>query len=92
MNEGRVIPYSRLIEYAWGYYDEGDSNLLKTHICHIRKKLGLSPTARVASRPSWAWATACRGAKPQLPRGKGKGARLRACALSFLTLTGRFTR
>ena len=40
MNEGRVIPYSRLVEYAWGY-DGGDSSLLKTHICHIRKKLGM---------------------------------------------------
>ena len=41
MNEGRVIPYSRVVEYAWGY-DSGDANLLKTHICHIRKKLGLT--------------------------------------------------
>jgi two-component system, OmpR family, response regulator ResD len=41
MNEGRVIPYSRLIEYAWGY-DGGDSGLLKTHVCHIRRKLGLT--------------------------------------------------
>jgi len=40
MNEGRVIPYDRLVEYAWGY-DGGDSSLLKTHICHIRSKLGL---------------------------------------------------
>jgi DNA-binding response OmpR family regulator len=40
MNEGRVIPYSRLVEYAWGY-DAGDSGLLKTHICHIRRKLDL---------------------------------------------------
>ncbi len=40
MNEGRVIPYARLVEYAWGY-DGGDSSLLKTHICHIRKKLGM---------------------------------------------------
>jgi DNA-binding response OmpR family regulator len=44
MNEGRVIPYSRLVEYAWGYYDEGTSALLKTHICHIRKKLALPTT------------------------------------------------
>jgi DNA-binding response OmpR family regulator len=42
MNEGRVVPYSRLIEYAWGYYDEGNSNLLKTHICHLRRKLNFS--------------------------------------------------
>jgi DNA-binding response OmpR family regulator len=46
LNEGRIIPYSRLIEYAWGYYDEGNSNLLKTHICHIRKKLGLAPNGK----------------------------------------------
>ena len=42
MNEGRVIPYSRLVEYAWGY-EGGDASLLKTHICHIREKLGLQP-------------------------------------------------
>ncbi|MBI4493231.1 MAG: response regulator transcription factor [Chloroflexi bacterium] len=42
MNAGRFIPYSRLVEYAWGY-DSGDSNLLKTHISHIRTKLGLPP-------------------------------------------------
>lgn len=41
LNAGRVIPYSRLVEYAWGY-EGGDSSLLKTHICHIREKLGLS--------------------------------------------------
>ncbi|HEU5315863.1 MAG TPA: helix-turn-helix domain-containing protein, partial [Chloroflexota bacterium] len=41
MNQGRVIPYSRLIEYGWGYYDENNSNLLKTHVSHLRKKLGL---------------------------------------------------
>jgi DNA-binding response OmpR family regulator len=40
MNPGRVIPYSRLVEYAWGY-EGGDSNLLKTHICHIRRKLDM---------------------------------------------------
>jgi DNA-binding response OmpR family regulator len=41
MNQGLVIPYSRLIEYAWGY-DGGDSNLLKTHIYHLRRKLRIS--------------------------------------------------
>jgi DNA-binding response OmpR family regulator len=40
MNAGRVVPYSRLIEYAWGY-DGGDSGLLKTHVCHVRQKLDL---------------------------------------------------
>jgi len=40
MNAGRVVSYSRLVEYAWGY-DGGDSSLLKTHISHIRDKLEL---------------------------------------------------
>ncbi len=40
MTEGRVVPYARLVEYAWGY-DDGDSSLLKTHISHIRSKLGM---------------------------------------------------
>jgi len=40
MNEGRVIPYSRVIEYALGY-DGGNSSQIKTHITHIRQKLGL---------------------------------------------------
>jgi DNA-binding response OmpR family regulator len=43
MNEGRVIPYDRLVEYAWGY-DGGDSSLLKTHMSHIRSKLGIGGT------------------------------------------------
>lgn len=49
MNIGRVIPYSRLVEYAWGY-DGGDSSLLKTHICHIRKKLDMPCTKREGIR------------------------------------------
>jgi DNA-binding response OmpR family regulator len=43
MNECRVIPYDRLVEYAWGY-DGGDSSLLKTHMSHIRSKLGIGAT------------------------------------------------
>jgi DNA-binding response OmpR family regulator len=38
MNEGQIIPYARLVDYAWGY-EGGDASLLKTHICHIRQKL-----------------------------------------------------
>ena len=40
MNEGQIIPYARLVDYAWGY-EGGDASLLKTHICHVRRKLGL---------------------------------------------------
>jgi two-component system, OmpR family, response regulator MtrA len=42
MNAGHVVSYSRLVEYGWGY-DGGDSLLLKTHVCHIRSKLGVKP-------------------------------------------------
>ena len=38
MNANRVIPYSRLVEYAWGY-EQGDASLLKSHISHLREKL-----------------------------------------------------
>ena len=39
-NTGRVVSTSRMVDYAWGY-DGGDVSLLKTHVSHIRKKLGL---------------------------------------------------
>lgn len=40
INAGRVVPATRLVEYAWGG-DGGDLPLLKTHISHIRSKLQL---------------------------------------------------
>jgi DNA-binding response OmpR family regulator len=39
-NPGRVVPYNRLIEYAWGR-EGGSPTHLKIRICNIRKKLGL---------------------------------------------------
>ena len=39
-NKGRVVPYERLIEYAWGH-EGGSPSHLKIRICSIRKKLGL---------------------------------------------------
>jgi two-component system response regulator MtrA len=39
-NAGRVVPAGRLLDYAWGY-SGGDLALLKTHISHLRSKLGL---------------------------------------------------
>ncbi|HUG56551.1 MAG TPA: response regulator transcription factor [Candidatus Limnocylindrales bacterium] len=40
MNAGRTLPFARLIQYAWGY-DDVDTRVLKTHLSHIRRKLGL---------------------------------------------------
>jgi DNA-binding response OmpR family regulator len=41
MNAGRVVPYARMVEYAWGSAAEGTSGLLKTHLSHLRKRLTL---------------------------------------------------
>jgi DNA-binding response OmpR family regulator len=40
-NEGRVVKNERLIQYAWGY-EAAEGSLLKTHVCHIRRKLRMS--------------------------------------------------
>ncbi len=39
-NAGHVVPTDRLIQLVWNY-EGGDSFALKTHISHIRAKLGL---------------------------------------------------
>jgi DNA-binding response OmpR family regulator len=44
VNAGRIVPYSRLFEYGWGYDVENggrDSALLKAHVSHVRDKLEL---------------------------------------------------
>ena len=43
-NAGRVLTTERLIELAWNY-DGGDAFSLKTHISHIRQKLGIQKGA-----------------------------------------------
>ena len=40
LDAGRLVPSDRLIERAWGF-DGGDTNMLKTHISQIRKRLML---------------------------------------------------
>jgi DNA-binding response OmpR family regulator len=39
-NAGHVVPTERLIQLVWNY-EGGDSFALKTHVSHIRTKLGL---------------------------------------------------
>jgi DNA-binding response OmpR family regulator len=41
MNEGRVIPYARLVEHVWGFHRLTGSKPLKTHIATLRDKLNL---------------------------------------------------
>jgi DNA-binding response OmpR family regulator len=40
-NYRRVAPSSRLIEFAWPD-DRGDLDVLKTHVSHLRTKLGFN--------------------------------------------------
>jgi DNA-binding response OmpR family regulator len=46
-NAGHVVPATRLFSYVWGS-DGGDANSLRSHICHLRKKLGFDGGARGA--------------------------------------------
>jgi len=60
-NKGRVVPYERLIEYAWGH-EGGSPSHLKIRICSIRCACGprtarwcrMSPRARLAKEPAYA--------------------------------------
>jgi DNA-binding response OmpR family regulator len=40
-NAGRVVPYARLVESAWGSYEEERIGALKSYISSLRRKLGL---------------------------------------------------
>jgi DNA-binding response OmpR family regulator len=52
VNAGRIVTSERLVEYGWGYRG-GDPMLLRGHISHIRRRLGLpqaGPNALVSHR------------------------------------------
>lgn len=52
-NAEHVVPATRLFAYVWGN-EGGAANSLRSHICHLRKKLGLAGGARgsIASVPA----------------------------------------
>jgi len=52
-NAGHVVPANRLFTYVWGH-DSGAANSLRSHICHLRKKLGLDggPRGAITSVPA----------------------------------------
>ncbi|MGH2352578.1 MAG: response regulator transcription factor [Chloroflexota bacterium] len=45
LNLGRVVPYGRLLSFAWGPNYEGETELLKVHVRHLREKLERDPSA-----------------------------------------------
>jgi DNA-binding response OmpR family regulator len=47
-NLGRVVPYAELVRVCWGHQHERSSRPLKTHITHLRRKLGLADRGRTA--------------------------------------------
>jgi len=52
-NAGHAVPVNSLFTYVWGG-EGGAANSLRSHICHLRKKLRLDGGARgsIASVPA----------------------------------------
>ncbi len=44
LNIGRVVPYNKLLAFAWGPNYEGETELLKVHVRHLREKLERDPS------------------------------------------------
>jgi two-component system OmpR family response regulator/two-component system alkaline phosphatase synthesis response regulator PhoP len=45
LNIGRVVPYDKLLSFAWGPNYEGETELLKVHVRHLREKVERDPSA-----------------------------------------------
>lgn len=50
LNHGRVVTMNRMFAYVWGHQG-GETNALRSHICHIRAKLQL-PRDAIQSMPA----------------------------------------
>ncbi len=64
VNEGRVVSTSRLVEYVWGYNNEDDTGLLRTHVSHIRAKLqqlGVKAGIEITGIPGVGYRLRCPG-------------------------------
>jgi DNA-binding response OmpR family regulator len=42
-NRGRVVSTESLVEKCWGDRGGGDPSMLKSHVCHLRRKIGVGP-------------------------------------------------
>jgi DNA-binding response OmpR family regulator len=45
LHEGQVLSAERIMERIWGYDSESDVNVIKTHIRHLREKIGSLPNS-----------------------------------------------
>lgn len=49
LNAGRTVSYTHLLDHTWGY-GRGEAALLRAHITHLRRKLGLGYGRRAGIR------------------------------------------
>ncbi len=45
MNAGRVVTHDTLLSFVWGSNFDGDTEMLKVHIRHLREKMERNPSA-----------------------------------------------
>lgn len=45
LNAGRVVTHDSLLNFAWGANFEGETEMLKVHIRHLREKIERNPSA-----------------------------------------------
>jgi DNA-binding response OmpR family regulator len=45
LNAGRVVTHDALLNFAWGAQFEGETEMLKVHIRHLREKIERNPSA-----------------------------------------------
>jgi DNA-binding response OmpR family regulator len=45
INSGRVVTHDTLLNFAWGSNFDGDTEMLKVHIRHLREKVERNPSA-----------------------------------------------
>jgi DNA-binding response OmpR family regulator len=45
INYGRVVTHETLLNYAWGSNFEGEAEMLKVHIRHLREKIEAMPSS-----------------------------------------------
>ncbi|HLY67257.1 MAG TPA: response regulator transcription factor [Chloroflexota bacterium] len=45
LNSGKVVSHDSLLNFAWGANAEGDTEMLKVHVRHLREKIERNPSA-----------------------------------------------
>ena len=65
-NAGKLVGQRQLLQQVWGPEYGSETNYLRVHMAHIRRKLEPDPSrSRGTSSPSRAWATASK--RPSTP-------------------------